>query len=62
MGRMYSQSTTILKHIKLTWAVMPQIVCFSIAMQRWQRGPMHGIANPENRVFKSRPLLQERSV
>ena len=27
-------------------------------MQRWQSGPMHGIANPENRVFKSRPLLQ----
>ena len=27
-------------------------------MQRWQRGPMHGIANPENREFKSHPLLQ----
>ena len=30
MGEMYSQSSTILKHIKLIWAVMPQIVCFSI--------------------------------
>jgi hypothetical protein len=28
-------------------------------MQRWQRGPMHGTANPENRQFKSDPLLQE---
>ena len=45
MGRMYSQSTTILKHIKLTWAVMPQIVCFSIAMQRWRSGPTQVIAN-----------------
>jgi hypothetical protein len=30
LGEMYSQSSTILKHIKLTWAVMPQIVCFRI--------------------------------
>ena len=26
-------------------------------MQRWQRGPMRRIANPENRGFKSLPLL-----
>jgi hypothetical protein len=31
LGEMYSQSSTILKHIKLIWAVMPQIVCFRIA-------------------------------
>ena len=29
-------------------------------MQRWQSGPMHGIANPENHWFKSSPLLQNR--
>jgi len=27
-------------------------------MQRWRRGPTHGIANPKNRQFKSDPLLQ----
>ena len=26
--------------------------------QRWQSGQMHGIANPENREFKSHPLFQ----
>jgi hypothetical protein len=26
-------------------------------MHRWQSGPMHGIANPENRGFKSLPML-----
>ena len=29
------------------------------AMQRWRRGPTHGIANPENHWFKSSPLLQQ---
>ena len=27
-------------------------------MQRWQSGPMHGIANPKSRWFESSPLLQ----
>ena len=27
-------------------------------MQRWRRGPTHGIANPKNRQFESDPLLQ----
>lgn len=36
-----------------------QRVCFTIAnMVRWQSGPMHGIANPENREFKSHPHFQ----
>ncbi len=28
-------------------------------MQRWRRGPTHGIANPKNRQFESDPLLQK---
>jgi hypothetical protein len=31
-------------------------------MQRWRRGPTHGIANPENRGFKSLSLLQVYSL
>ena len=31
-------------------------------MQRWQSGPMHGIANPKNREFKSHPLLQYQII
>jgi hypothetical protein len=27
--------------------------------QRWQSGPMHGTANPENRQFESDPLLHK---
>ena len=27
-------------------------------MDRWQSGPMHWIANPENREFKSHSVLQ----
>jgi hypothetical protein len=27
-------------------------------MYRWQSGPMHGIANPQSRRFKSDPVLQ----
>ena len=32
-----------------------------LKMHRWQRGQMHGIANPENREFKSHPVLQNKN-
>ena len=28
-------------------------------MHRWQRGQMHGIANPESRGFESLPMFQD---
>ena len=31
-------------------------------MHRWQRGPMHWIANPENREFESHPVLHKLLV
>jgi hypothetical protein len=31
-------------------------------MQRWRRGPTHGIANPKNREFESHPLLQQEEI
>ena len=30
----------------------------SAIMYRWQSGPLHRIANPKNRQFKSDPILQ----
>ena len=31
-------------------------------MYRWQSGPMHRIANPKNREFKSHSVLQIQNV
>ena len=34
------------------------VTCFQY-MHRWQRGQMHGIANPESRGFESLPMFQD---